>query len=276
MNASVTINGVKYKVDIDDLTPADVLPVFRTDTSISKTDSILLHSAGPGAKKVLLPHLVSLLSAFSIGDVVLTIEPYFDENDEYQGMYWHYNYDWLRRTDTGEMIRVDDTAAEIAMAGDIASRAAVAANNAAENAIRADNRATANEDARVRSESARNTAEEARQLNEQARHNQAEQDHSRSVTATVNANTQAGRAKSWADHPPYIADGTQAHPGDLNYWYLWNESSERYVKSPYAKGDDLHWDEMSDAEKQELARSVRDAIVFATTPTCQSIIDELT
>ena len=279
MNGSVTINGVKYKVDIDDLTPADVLPVFRTDTSIVKTDSILLHSAGPeqnSAKKVLLPHLVSVISASVAEDVVLTIEPYYDENGEYQGMYWHYNSGWLHRTDTGEMIRVDDTAAEIAMAGDIASRAATAANNAAEGAIRADSRATGNEDARVIAENARKASETERQQAERARHTQAEEDHSRSVAATGNANTQAGRAKNWADHPPYIADGTQAHPGDLNYWYLWNESSNRYVKSPYAKGDDLHWDEMSDAEKQELARSVRDTIVFATTSICQSIIDELT
>ena len=94
MKGSVTINGTTYNVSIDDLTPADVLPVFRTDTSILKTDSILLHAAGAqqnSAKKVLLPHLISAVSNAVAEDVVLTIEPYYDDNGTYQGMYWHYN-----------------------------------------------------------------------------------------------------------------------------------------------------------------------------------------
>lgn len=107
-------------------------------------------------------------------------------------------------------------------------------------------------------------------------HTQAGTDHTESVTATTNANTQANRAKEWADHPPYIADGTQAHPGDLNYWYIWNDVTDTYVKSPYAKGDDLHWDEMTPEEKQALAQSVLEQLVFATEETCEDIIDELT
>lgn len=107
-------------------------------------------------------------------------------------------------------------------------------------------------------------------------HTQATTDHTESVTATTNANTQANRAKEWADHPPYIADGTQAHPGDLNYWYIWDDVNDTYVKSPYAKGDDLHWDEMTPEEKQALAQSVLEQLVFATEETCEDIIDELT
>ena len=107
-------------------------------------------------------------------------------------------------------------------------------------------------------------------------HTQAAGDHEESVEATENANTQADRAKGWADHPPYIADGTEPHPGDLNYWYLWDESTSGYVKGPYAKGDDLHWDEMSEQEKEELARRVVESLTFASDETCESIIDELT
>ena len=95
MNGSVTINGTRYPVTLADLTPADVLPVFRTDTSILKTDSILLHAAGAeqnSAKKVLIPHLVSMLTSSVAEDIVLTIEPYYDENNVYQGMYWHYHH----------------------------------------------------------------------------------------------------------------------------------------------------------------------------------------
>ena len=107
-------------------------------------------------------------------------------------------------------------------------------------------------------------------------HATAEGDHTESVTATTNANTQANRAKEWADHPPYIADGTEAHPGDLNYWYIWNDVTDTYVKSPYARGDDLHWEEMTPEEKQALAQSVLEQLVFATEETCEDIIDELT
>lgn len=107
-------------------------------------------------------------------------------------------------------------------------------------------------------------------------HTRAESDHSTVVTATNNANIQANRAKLWADHPPYIADGTQQHQGDLNYWYIWSESLNQYVKSPYAKGDDLHWEEMSEQEKEDLAQRVLSELVFASIQTCEDIIDELT
>ena len=225
MTGSVTINGVTYRVTIPDLTPADVLPVFRTDTSILKTDSILLHAAGAqqnSAKKVLLPHLVSMLSRSVAEDVVLTIEPYYDANGNYQGMYWHHNGQWLRRTDTGEMIRVDDTAAEIALAADQAISAAEQATTAAEGATRADNRATANEDARVQAEYERKNAETQRQQHEQTRQNQetareqqaaadhttAQDDHN---TATQDhATAQTDHSKAAADHTTAESDHSTA------------------------------------------------------------------
>ena len=77
MTGTVNINGVNYQVSIPDLTPADVLPVFRTDTSIVKTDSILLHAAGAeqnSAKKVLLPHLITLVSKALAEDIALAID----------------------------------------------------------------------------------------------------------------------------------------------------------------------------------------------------------
>lgn len=151
MTGTVNINGINYQVSIPDLTPADVLPVFRTDTSIVKTDSILLHAAGAeqnSAKKVLLPHLISLISNAMAENVALTIEPYYDVNDVYQGMYWHYNGQWLRRTDTGDMIRVDDTAAEMALAAEQAIEAAIAAKEAATLASNTEARISQAEEAR--------------------------------------------------------------------------------------------------------------------------------
>ena len=232
MNGSVTINGTRYPVTLADLTPADVLPVFRTDTSILKTDSILLHAAGAeqnSAKKVLLPHLVSLLASSVAEDIVLTIEPYYDENNVYQGMYWHYNSGWLRRTDTGEMISVDDPAAAIALAADMATRATEAANTAATGAINADNRATNNENARVTAENLRKTAEterqqqetarqqneQTRQSQEQAREQQAATDHSTALSDHSTAGTDHTRAETdhstaATDHATAATDHTRA------------------------------------------------------------------
>ena len=62
----------------------------------------------------------------------------------------------------------------------------------------------------------------------------------------------------------------------MNYWYIWDETNDTYVKSPYAKGDNLHWDEMSEQEKEDLSEKVLERLTFATDETCESIIDELT
>lgn len=54
-------------------------------------------------------------------------------------------------------------------------------------------------------------------------------------TAAGNANekaTQAGneadRAKNMNDHPPYV--------GDDDYWYLWDYTSQQYIRGEYARG----------------------------------------
>ena len=172
MTGRVTINGTTYNVSISDLTPADVLPVFRTDTSILKTDSILLHAAGTeqnSAKKVLLPHLISLMSGAVAEDVVLTVAPYYDANNVYQGMFWHLNSGWLHRTDTGEMIRVDGEAEAAALAADQANTAAEAASTAAAAARNTESRVSNSEDARVAAENLRKTNETERQTNETER-----------------------------------------------------------------------------------------------------------
>ena len=293
MNGSVTINGTKYPVTIADLTPADVLPVFRTDTSILKTDSILLHAAGAeqnSAKKVLLPHLVSILSASIAEDVVLTIESYYDEGGAYKGMYWHFNGQWLRRTDTGEMIRVDDTAAEIAMAADIASRAAVTANTAAAGAdakaALANTAATnANTKAALADEKATLADEKATLANEKAT--------LADEKATL-AQTQAGYAKQQGDYAKQQGDyakqqGDYAkrrgdYPDQIRSdGYVWTydpddaaAGTDGYKRTAYKVDAALDFDALTPEQYKTLIDDIKAGMVFATVATCESIIDELT
>lgn len=72
------------------------------------------------------------------------------------------------------------------------------------------------------------------------------------------AQNQGDYAKELADHPPYIADGTQAKPGDVNYWYIWNHATQTYVKDAYARGSDLDYSSMTEQEKQDLANRTAD------------------
>lgn len=85
------------------------------------------------------------------------------------------------------------------------------------------------------------------------------------------AKQQGDYAKSWNDHPPYIGNGTN---GDLNYWYVWVNAT--YIRSVYAKGDDLDWSTMTEQEKDDLAARVLAQLTFASVQTCEDIIDELT
>ena len=136
-------------------------------------------------------------------------------------------------------------------------------------------------------------------------HNRAENDHTESAAATAYAKEQGDYAKDWTDHPPYIGDGTT---GDLNYWYLYNIQTKQYVKGPYAKGDNLEWDDITPAEKQILINEMlqtledegfdavptegsskpvrsggiytalqtkQDNLTFASVATCEAIVDEL-
>jgi hypothetical protein len=79
------------------------------------------------------------------------------------------------------------------------------------------------------------------------------------------AQAQGDYAKELADHPPYIADGTQAKPGDVNYWYVWSHTSQQYVKNAYARGSDLDYSEMTEAEKNDLAGRVSEVNFNAQT-----------
>lgn len=47
-------------------------------------------------------------------------------------------------------------------------------------------------------------------------------------------------------------------------------TTQRYVKSAYAKGDNLHYDEMSQQEKEDLAQLVQSQISFDETPQADS------
>ena len=72
------------------------------------------------------------------------------------------------------------------------------------------------------------------------------------------------------EHPPFIGDGRN---GDLNYWYVW--VNHEYVKSAYAKGDDIDWSTLSQEDYERLVENVKQDLVFATAYTCEDIIDEL-
>lgn len=102
-------------------------------------------------------------------------------------------------------------------------------------------------------------------------HTRAGQDHVASEQATNYANQQAELLEEWNTHQPYIGDGTT---GDENYWYIW--SNGQYVKSVYAKGNDLHWEDMTETEKQDLAARVLAQLVFATPEETRAMLNELT
>ena len=74
-------------------------------------------------------------------------------------------------------------------------------------------------------------------------HTQAGQDHTASTQATSAAIAQTEILEEWNTHQPFIGDGTT---GDANFWYIWDSDNDTYVRSVYAKGDDLHWNEMSE------------------------------
>lgn len=305
MTGSVTINGTRYQVTIEDLTPADVLPVFRTDTSILKTDSLLLHAAGTeqnSAKKVLMTHLVSMLAASVAEDNVLTIEPYYDENGVYQGMYWHFNSDWLRRNDTGEMIRVDDTAAEIALAADQAVRATEAAKTAEKERQQQETTRQQQEDNRVTEFASLKSASEQATSNANTAAGNANQKAQEANTARQNAQA---AADEWNNtYKQQIADATRyalqqgdyaKAQGDYAKWrgdypdqirsdgYVWTYApddegagEDGYKRTAYKVDAALDFDALTPEQYQSLIDNIKAGMVYATVATCESIIDELT
>lgn len=102
-------------------------------------------------------------------------------------------------------------------------------------------------------------------------HTRAGQDHIASEQATAEAIEQTELLEEWNTHQPYIGNGTT---GDENYWYIWVDG--QYVRSVYAKGDDLHWEEMSEQEKQDLASRVLAQLAFATPEETRAMLNELT
>ena len=60
------------------------------------------------------------------------------------------------------------------------------------------------------------------------------------------AGEQGDRAKLWCDNPPRVNPST-------NYWQYYNPETERYEDTTvYAKGDNLNWDDIPDAERERL------------------------
>lgn len=128
------------------------------------------------------------------------------------------------------------------------------ANNAAANA---------NNKAALANDKASLANEKAALANEKAAYANSQGDY---------AKTQGDYAKDWNDHPPFIGDGTT---GDLNFWYLYDVTTARYVKGAYAKGDDLDYSTITPEEKQRLMDNIKADLIFASVETCEAIIDEI-
>lgn len=128
------------------------------------------------------------------------------------------------------------------------------ANNAAANAN--NKAALANDKAGLANEKAALANEKAAYANSQGDYAKAQGDY----------------AKEWNDHPPFIGNGTT---GDLNFWYLYDVNTARYVKGAYAKGDDLDYSTITPEEKQRLIDNIKADLIFASVETCEAIIDEI-
>lgn len=85
-----------------------------------------------------------------------------------------------------------------------------------------------------------------------------------STAATTRANNASAHAEDLNAHPPYIADGTQEKPGDVNFWYIWNHTIQQYVKDAYSKGDNLDLSTVTDAEQARLIEQIRQSTILAT------------
>lgn len=93
------------------------------------------------------------------------------------------------------------------------------------------------------------------------------------TSATTRANTAAEHSENLNAHPAFIGDGTN---GDLNFWYLWDYTNQMYVKGPYAKGDNLNYNDMTPEEQQALVDAIKADIMFASEETCEELLNELT
>ena len=85
-----------------------------------------------------------------------------------------------------------------------------------------------------------------------------------STSATNRANNASAHAEDLNAHPPYIADGTPQKPGDVNFWYIWDHTSQLYVKDAYSKGDNLDLSTVTDAERARLIEQIRQSTILAS------------
>lgn len=235
----------------------------------------------------------------------------------------------LIETVTGQGDRAEQAANSVGSAVRNAQEATSAANTAATNANDSRTLIESNEATRQSNEQTRQSQEQSRVAAEQRRtetfgndhqtatadHQQAvsdsEQagtdhqifvsDHEQAVSDTERAKNDHLRAEDDHAHQPYIADGTEAKPGDIGYSYYWDSESQRYVRGIRIS---LDWGTMAEEEKDALAAEVlaniafdtlptqdsnkavtsgglynalggQSRLVFASTETCESIIDEL-
>ena len=94
--------------------------------------------------------------------------------------------------------------------------------------VNAEEQRERNEQVRITAEQYRIDNERAREAAEKIRDENAATATQKAVQAADNANIEATRAKSLADHPPKIVD-----VGGLKYWAFWDESAKDYVTSEY-------------------------------------------
>lgn len=95
-------------------------------------------------------------------------------------------------------------------------------------------------------------------------HTAAGQDHTRASDDHTLAGNDHTRAENMNAHPPYIADGTAAHPGDAGFFYSWDYTAQQYVRGAKLS---LDWSSMTEAEKQALAEAVMAGVAFDDLPT---------
>ena len=81
-------------------------------------------------------------------------------------------------------------------------------------------------------------------------HTRAEGDHTTASTDHSTSTAQVAIMEEWNTHQPFIGDGTGGY--DENYWYIYDTTNDTYVRSVYAKGDNLDWDSMTEEEKERL------------------------
>lgn len=79
------------------------------------------------------------------------------------------------------------------------------------------------------------------------------------------AEAQANRAKGYCDHPMTV--------GNDGFIYVWNETSETMVKTNKII---LTFNDLTESQKASIVQEIIGSLAFASTETCEAIINELT